>query len=87
MLRKGRLKEALSLYNQAVIWAPYKAWDSPELAAACACRGAASYQLGSHMVSLEDVYYAMQTVSFNGGIRFKTECRARRRIRESIKKL
>ena len=77
MLRKGRLKEALSLYNQAVIWAPYKAWDSPELAAACACRGAASYQLGNHLVALEDVYYAMQTVSFNGGIRFKTECRAK----------
>ena len=77
MLRKGRLKEAVSLYNQATIWAPYKAWDSPELAAACACRGAASYQLGSHLVALEDVYYAMQTVSFNGGIRFKTECRVK----------
>ena len=34
MLRKGRLKEALGLYNEAAIWAPCKAWDSPELAAA-----------------------------------------------------
>ena len=75
MLRKGQLNEALGLYNEAAIWAPCKAWDSPELAAACACRGAASYQLGNHLVALEDVYYAMQTVSFNGGIRFKTECR------------
>ena len=75
MLRKGQLKEAVRLYNKAAVWAPYKAWDSPELAAACACRGAASYQMGNHLVALEDVYYAMQTISFNGGIRFKTDCR------------
>ena len=73
MLRKGRLAEALRLYNEAVIWAPYKAWDSPELAAACVCRGAVSYQQGNHLLALEDVYYAMQTVSFNGGIRFKLQ--------------